>query len=52
MLNYNYFERIVMYSNSKKSESIIMYFVKIRQFLTKNQNIIYLSMTNYDKLKI
>ena len=30
MLNYNCFERISMNSDSKKSESIRMYFVKIR----------------------
>ena len=30
MLNYNCFERIAMHSDSKKSESIRMYFVKIR----------------------
>jgi phage anti-repressor protein len=30
MLNYNCFERIAMNSDSKKSESIRMYFVKIR----------------------
>ena len=30
MLNYNCFERIAMNSDSKKSESLRMYFVKIR----------------------
>ena len=51
MLNYQCFEKLAMNSNSDKSEAIRMYFIKLREFLTENQNIIYQSMNNYESLK-
>jgi hypothetical protein len=40
-----------MSGDSKKSESVRNYFVKLREFLTDNQKIILQSMTNKDELK-
>lgn len=51
MLNYQCFERLAMSGDSKKSESVRNYFVKLREFLTDNQKIILQTMTNKDKLK-
>ena len=35
MLNYNCFEKLVMSGDSKQSETIRMYFTKLRDFITK-----------------
>ena len=51
MLNYQCFERLAMSGDSKKSESVRNYFVKLREFLTDNQKLISQSMTNKDELK-
>lgn len=51
MLNYQCFERLAMSGDSKKSETVRNYFVKLREFLTDNQKIIYQTMTNKDELK-
>ena len=51
MLNYQCFERLAMSGDSKKSESVRNYFVKLREFLTDNQKLIYQSMINKDELK-
>jgi phage anti-repressor protein len=51
LLNYRGFERLAMNSDSKKSDEIRSYFIKIREFIFENQDIIYQSMTNYDELK-
>jgi len=51
MINYQCFERLVMGGDTEKSETVRMYFVKIREFITENQKIIYQSLTNYDELK-
>ncbi len=51
MINYQCFERLAMGGDTKKSETVRMYFVKIREFITENQKIIYQSLTNYDDLK-
>ena len=50
MINYQCFERFAMSSDTNNSESIRMYFVKLREFLTENQRLIYQSMTNYKEL--
>jgi phage anti-repressor protein len=50
MINYQCFERLAMSSDTQKSESVRMYFVKLREFLTENQRLIYQSMTNYEEL--
>ena len=50
MLNYQCFERLAMSGDSEKSESIRMYFVKLREFLTENQHLIYQAMENKQDL--
>jgi hypothetical protein len=46
MLNYQCFERLAMSGDSKQSEVIRMYFVKLREFITENQDLIYQAITN------
>jgi len=50
MINYQCFERLAMGGDTQKSESVRMYFVKLREFLTENQRLIYQSMSNYSEL--
>ena len=51
LLNYPCFEKIAMNGDSPKSESVRMYFIKLREFLLKNQHIIYQSMNTKQELK-
>ena len=51
MINYQCFERLAMSGDSKNSETVRNYFVKLREFLTDNQKLIYQSMTNKNELK-
>jgi phage anti-repressor protein len=51
MLNYPCFERIAMMGDSDRSESVRMYFTKIRQFMVEYQHVIYQSIQNYEELK-
>ena len=51
MVNYQCFERLAMGGNSEKSESVRMYFIKLREFITENQKLIYQSLENYEDLK-
>jgi len=54
MLNYQCFEKLAMSGDSKKSESVRMYFIKLREFLVEHQEIIYQAMetkTNLDKYR-
>lgn len=44
MINYSCFEKIAMSGDSPKSESVRMYFIKIRQFLVENQKLIFQAM--------
>ena len=46
MINYQCFEKLAMSGDSAKSESIRMYFIKIREFLVENQQLIYQAMEN------
>ena len=46
MINYQCFEKIAMSSDSLKSESIRMYFIKLREFILDNQKLIYQAMEN------
>lgn len=46
MLNYQCFERLAMSGNSPKSESVRLYFVKLREFITDNQHLIYQAIEN------
>ena len=51
MLNYRCFEKLVMSGHSKGSESIREYFVKLREFIVENQQLIYQAMGNNFILK-
>lgn len=51
MLNYPCFERLAMGGDTKESEEIRSYFIKIREFLTEHQHLIYQSMENKNTLK-
>jgi hypothetical protein len=52
MVNYQCFEKLAMSGNSKKSESIRLYFIKLRRFIFENQEVIHQAMFNKDKLKL
>lgn len=52
MLNYQCFEKLAMSGDSKESETIRMYFVKLREFITDNQHSIYQAVTNKKNLNI
>jgi len=41
MLNYQCFEKLAMSGDSKKSESVRMYFIKLREFLVEHQKLIF-----------
>lgn len=49
--NYQCFERLAMSSQSEKSDSIRIYFSKIREFITNYQELIFQALSNKDKLK-
>ena len=51
MLNYACFEKIAMSGDSVKSDSVRMYFVKLRQFIVENQHLIYQAIENKTELK-
>ena len=46
MVNYQCFEKLAMCSDSKESETIRMYFIKLREFITNNQHLIYQAIEN------
>jgi hypothetical protein len=46
MLNYACFEKLAMSGDSPKSESVRMYFIKLREFIVNNQESIYQTMEN------
>jgi phage anti-repressor protein len=51
MINYPCFERLAMQGDSKKSETVRMYFIKLREFITNNQYLIYQTMEQKNNLK-
>ena len=51
MVNYSCFERLAMNGDSEQSETVRLYFSKLREFLTENQHIFYQSLTNYADLE-
>jgi len=51
MINYQCFERLAMSGDSEQSETIRMYFVKLREFITENQHLIYQAMENKEDLR-
>ena len=50
MVNYQCFEKLAMCSDSKESETIRMYFIKLREFITNNQHLIYQAIENKKEL--
>lgn len=50
MLNYQCFEKLAMSGDSAESETIRMYFVKLREFITDNQHLIYQAVENKNDL--
>jgi phage anti-repressor protein len=50
MINYQCFERLAMNGDSERSEVVRMYFIKLREFLTENQHLIYQAMENKKEL--
>ena len=50
MLNYQCFEKLAMSGDSVKSEAVRNYFIKIREFITENQAVIYQSIENKEEL--
>ncbi len=46
MVNYPCFERLAMSGDSEQSETVRMYFIKLRQFLVENQKLIYQAIEN------
>ena len=52
MLNYACFEKLAMSGDSKNSETIRMYFTKLREFITNNQHLIYQAIENKQLLHL
>jgi phage anti-repressor protein len=52
MINYQCFERLAMSGDSEKSESVRMYFIKLREFIVDNQKLIYQAMENNKDLNL
>jgi len=52
MINYQCFEKIAMNGDTDESEAIRMYFIKLREFIIENQNIIYQAIENKNDLTI
>ena len=51
MLNYQCFERLAMSGDSKKSDTVRSYFIKLREFLYTNQKLIGQALDKYEDLK-
>lgn len=51
MVNYECFERLAMNGDSKQSDIIRSYFIKLRKFITEYQHIFYQSLTTKDDLR-
>jgi hypothetical protein len=52
MINYQCFERLAMTGDSDQSETVRMYFVKLREFIVENQHLIYQAMENKSDLSL
>jgi phage anti-repressor protein len=51
MLNYQCFEKLAMSGDTKESETVREYFIKLREFLIENQKSIYQALENKEDLK-
>jgi phage anti-repressor protein len=52
MINYPAFEKLAMSGESEKSESVRLYFIKLREFIVENQRLIYQAMENNRDLNL
>jgi hypothetical protein len=50
MINYQCFEKLAMTGDSSKCETIRMYFIKLREFMTNNQHLIFQALENKTEL--
>ena len=51
MLNYQCFEKLAMSGDSTNSETVRMYFIKLREFISTNQHLIFQAIENKNELK-
>jgi phage anti-repressor protein len=51
MLNYQCFEKLAMSGDSANSETVRMYFIKLREFISTNQHLIFQAIENKNELK-
>lgn len=52
MINYQCFEKIAMSSDTQESESVRLYFIKLREFIIENQKMIFQAIENKNDLNI
>ena len=50
MINYQCFEKIAMSGETQQSETVRLYFIKLREFLVENQKMIFQAIENKDEL--
>jgi phage anti-repressor protein len=50
MINYQCFEKLAMSGETKESEMVRMYFIKLREFMVENQKMIFQAMENKNDL--
>lgn len=51
MLNYQCFEKLAMSGDSANSETVRLYFIKLREFISTNQHLIFQAIENKNELK-
>ena len=51
-INYQCFEKIAMSGDTQESESVRMYFIKLREFIVENQKMIFQAIENKNDLNI
>jgi phage anti-repressor protein len=52
MINYQCFEKIAMSGDTQESETVRMYFIKLREFMVENQKMIFQAIENKNDLTI
>ena len=52
MINYQCFEKIAMSGDTQQSETVRMYFIKLREFIVENQKMIFQAIENKNDLSI
>jgi phage anti-repressor protein len=51
LINYQCFEKIAMSGDTQESESVRMYFIKLREFIVENQKMIFQAIENTQRSK-